>query len=274
VFKKERLDWAMGIQSGSADIGAFFGIIITPFVVSIFGWRESTYLWAFITAIALSLGLLLTRKLTREFLQGTITTEPFQGTYIQTAVAFMKQIKWLLPGIILSGAAWGVILIYLPLLLDAQTDLSLPLIGGLVGLWVATGSLISFFYGWLSDHVGRKQILILSYLLLGICSMLVISSTILTLLIIAIIGLGIAAFLSFPALFSFISQVTDGSKEGRSFGIVFTLTLTGGTIVQFIDGILADIVGVWAPFAVLAGAGGILGCSYLLRFHQPFITQT
>jgi len=273
VFKTERLDWAMGVQSGSADIGAFFGIVLTPVVVSLVGWEEATFFWAGVAAIMLLMGLLVTRGLVGTFVVASVdSVDDVQGSFVSTVWVFMRQIRWLLPGIVLSGAAWGVILTYLPLLLDAQTNLSLPVIGGLVGLWVAVGSLVSFFYGWLCDHVGRKQVLILSYVLLGVCGVVIISVMSFWVLVVCVVGLGVAAFLSFPALFSFISEVTDGSREGRSFGIVFTLTLTGGTVMQFVDGVLADVWGIWAPFAILSVLGFVLAAVFTLRFHHPYVT--
>ena len=63
--------------------------------------------------------------------------------------------------------------------------------------------------------------------------------------------LGISVFLTFPTLASFVSENTDESVEGRTFGVVFTLQLGGGTILLFIGGALSDIIGIWIPFAII-----------------------
>ena len=46
AFKKERIDWAMGIQSALGDFGAFIAILSTAFIVEIKDWSYPFYLWA------------------------------------------------------------------------------------------------------------------------------------------------------------------------------------------------------------------------------------
>ncbi len=38
TYKKGRLDWAMGIQSGSADLGAFLAILTTLYITQLTHW--------------------------------------------------------------------------------------------------------------------------------------------------------------------------------------------------------------------------------------------
>ena len=38
TFKNHRVDWAMGIQSGSADLGAFIALSTTLFITELAGW--------------------------------------------------------------------------------------------------------------------------------------------------------------------------------------------------------------------------------------------
>jgi MFS family permease len=78
--------------------------------------------------------------------------------------------------------------------------------------------------------------------------------------------LGISVFLTYPALASFISEVTEESSESGTFGIVFTLQLGGGTIVLFLSGFLSDIYGIWMPFVVLGVPSLLL--SMLLLFYR------
>ena len=65
------------------------------------------------------------------------------------------------------------------------------------------------------------------------------------------IFLGISTFLTYPALFSFISETTDERYEGKTFGYIFTFQLGGGTILLILGGISADIWGIWTPFTLL-----------------------
>jgi len=70
-----------------------------------------------------------------------------------------------------------------------------------------------------------------------------------------VILLGLSTFLSFPALFSFVSEATHKTVEGKTFGYIFTIQLGVGTVLLFLSGVLADIFGIWIPFALLAVAG-------------------
>ena len=63
--------------------------------------------------------------------------------------------------------------------------------------------------------------------------------------------LGISTFLTFPALFSFVSEMTDKKIEGKTFGYTFTFQLGGGTVMLFLSGFLSDIWGIWIPFFLL-----------------------
>ncbi len=50
TFKKERLDWAMGIQSGSADLGVFVALLTTLYLTEIKGWQFPLYIWSLLAA--------------------------------------------------------------------------------------------------------------------------------------------------------------------------------------------------------------------------------
>jgi MFS family permease len=77
------------------------------------------------------------------------------------------------------------------------------------------------------------------------------------LLLLIILFLGIAVFITYPALASFVSEITDENVEGKTFGIIFTLQLGGGTLLLTIGGIFGDLFGIWSSFCSSA-------------FYQPF----
>jgi MFS family permease len=63
--------------------------------------------------------------------------------------------------------------------------------------------------------------------------------------------LGISSFISFPAIFSYVSEITDDPTEGKTFGYIFTFQLGVGTLILFFSGLTADIWGIWTPFFIL-----------------------
>jgi FSR family fosmidomycin resistance protein-like MFS transporter len=271
TYKKGRLDWAMGIQSGSADLGAFLAILTTLSITQLTHWTVPLYGWACICTIGLLVSVVLTSHLNKELV--FVPKEAKKHTFKEMATdAFhrMKAIRLLIPAFMISGAAWGVIITYFPLLLTERTTLSLPVIGFLVALWAGVGSITSVSYGRIRSFVNRKKLLVAAYITIGILSVLLVVFTQIIILIVVMILLGIAVFLTYPALFSFVSEVTDESVEGWTFGLTFTFQTGGGTILLFLGGVLSDLFGIWIPFFLLGTLSLLFTLVLLLNYQKPF----
>ncbi|MDG6228716.1 MAG: MFS transporter [Candidatus Thermoplasmatota archaeon] len=265
TFKNRNLDSAMGIQSAFGDLGAFLAVLTTLYIAELNGWQFPFFIWAVLGVLILLMGIVLTRKTDETLFRYNHQTN--QKQTISEAYhewkKIMKNMLLFVPLFIISGAIWGVTVSYLPLYLDETTDLFLPTIGLIVSLWIGTGTIISFLYGRIQQVVGRRKLLTISYLLTGISSLLLITFSSIPLIISMVFLLGFSSFLTFPALFSFISEMTHESVEGKTFGYTFTLQLGGGTAFLFFSGIVADILGIWVPFALL-GVSGLLASMLLL----------
>lgn len=271
TYKKGRLDWAMGIQSGSADFGAFLAILTTLSITQISHWTIPLYGWAIICLIGLAGSLLLTYRLATEFvIVPKETTKDSLREMVTDAFERMKAIRLLIPAFMISGASWGVIITYFPLLLNERTTLSLPVIGFLVALWAGVGSITSMFYGRLRSYIHRKKLMVLAYITIGILSILLTAFTHLIILVVIMIVLGVAVFLTYPALFSFVSEVTHESVEGWTFGLTFTFQTGGGTLILFLGGVLSDLFGIWMPFALLGSISLLFGLILLFNYQKPF----
>jgi len=190
---------------------------------------------------------------------------------IDDAYLLLKNIKILIPAFVISGAAWGTTITYLPLLLQEKTILSLPLIGLLVAFWIGIGSIVSFFYGKISKYLGRKNALIFSYVTIGIMDVAIAFTDSVNIFIFILILLGISIFLSYPALFSFVSEITKENVEGKNFGVIFTLQLGGGTVLLMTGGALSDAIGVWMPFILLGGFSSLFSLILLIFYKKPFV---
>jgi len=267
TFKKERLDWAMGIQSGSADLGVFLALVTTLYLTEIKGWQFPLYIWAFAAALVVLIGMFTTRNVDEKFLTVKKTYKKQKiSEKIQESLLLLKKIKLLIPSFIISGSAWGVIVTYLPLFLDEKTNLPLEYIGFIAAIWVGIGCIISFFYSRIQSYIGRKNVIMISYFITGVACLVLSININVFIIILLMVLLGVSVFLTYPALASFISEVTEESSEGGTFGIVFTLQLGGGTIVLFLSGFLSDIYGIWMPFVVLGVPSLLL--SMLLLFYR------
>jgi len=271
TYKKDRLDWAMGIQSGSADLGVFLAIFTTLSIAQLTHWTVPLYSWAYICTLGLVVSLVLTFQLKKEFVIVPKETKKHSIREIVTdAFDRMKGIKILIPAFMISGAAWSVIITYFPLLLTERTTLSLPVIGFLVALWAGIGSITSLSYGKIRSYIHRKKLLVIAYMTLGFFSLFLAVFTYYIILIVVMILLGIAVFLTYPALFSFVSEVTHESVEGWTFGLTFTFQTGGGTIILFIGGVLSDLFGIWTPFALLGTISLLFTIVLLYKYQKPF----
>lgn len=271
TFKKGRVDWAMGIQSGFSDLGTFLALLTTLSISQLTHWTVPLYIWACIGVLGFLTSALLSRHLNRDLV--IVHKNMKKSTPRELAADAFNRIhgiRLLLPAFIISGASWNIIMTFFPLLLSERTLLSLPVIGSLVALWAGIGSIVSLSYGRIRSYINRKKIMILSYGILGVLNIILIVFTQLILLIIIMILLGIVVFMTYPALMSFVSEVTDESAEGWTFGLTFTFQTGGGTILLFLSGVLSDYFGIWMPFAILGVLSLIFTCVLLLKYQSPF----
>jgi len=274
TYKDDRLDWAMGIQSGSADLGAFLAIATTLYIAESTHWTFPLYIWAIVGIIGLLVAILLTQNIDRKYI--IVKKETKKQNLKETAreaFSLMKKIKLLLPAFMISGAAWGVVATYLPLLLNERTTLSLPAIGLMVALWIGIGSISSLSYGRISSRISRKKLILFSYLTIGIMGLLLAYFTNIIIIIVIMILMGISIFLTYPALFSFVSEITDESVESWTFGITFTFQTGGGTIILFLGGVLSDLFGIWMPFALM-GMLSLIMTGLLLAYRNKSVVAS
>jgi MFS family permease len=268
IFKKHKLDWAMGIQSGLADIGAFIAISTTLLISEITNWKYPLYLWSIGGIIVLLLGTCITSNIKEEYLLvNKISKRQTIREAINESIIFLKKIKLIIPAYIISGSSWGIIITYLPLYLTETTELSLTAIGLIVSIWIGIGSISSILYGRICNRFGRNNVIFLSYFTVGITSILITYFTDISLIILIIALMGITVFITFPAIITFISEITHESVEGKTFGTIFTLQIIGSTIFLFFGGYLSDVFGIWIPF-ILLGVSSLVFSMILLIFKK------
>jgi len=267
VFKKDRLDWAMGFQSAFGDFGAFIAILTTPFIVELKNWTYPFYVWAILSIICLFIFIYLTHNLIDENNQNTKEKikKKLLGVSLKDDWNELKKMTLFLPGYIISGLAWSVIINYLPLLLAERTDLPLSIIGLMISAWIGIGVIVCMFYGKITNKFGRIKVIIISYIFIGLMGVFLSIFTNVLILLIVIVLLGVATFLTYPALFSFTSELTEENIEGKIFGYLFTVQLAGGTIVLFLSGVTSDFWGIWTPFTILGALSFITAFLLIIK---------
>jgi len=162
-----------------------------------------------------------------------------------------------------DGMAWGLFpLYYLSLGMKVED------IGILAALYPAVWGLGQLGTGALSDHVGRKPMIVVGMFVqaAGIALMLV--GTEFWLLATAMIMLGLGTALVYPTLLAAIGDVAHPSWRASSIG-VYRLWRDGGYVVgAILAGILSDKLGIHWAIGIVAGLTAMSGLTTALVMRE------
>ena len=260
-FEGPALDRSMGFQSAFGDAGVILGIASSAILAVAFGWQWPFLLWGGINLAAVAVGLSLSR--------GRPSPPHPASRSISDYVGVLRDVRrWLLP-LALVGAVFNIVAFFGPLLLNSKFGLPANVAGVAVALWILAGTVATFFFGRLSVRFGRYRALVASFAALGVATL--VGGTIGNVWIVLVVmwTLGSALFLTYPALFSFVSESSHRRLQGAAFGLVFGFQLVGGAIGVYLAGVLANAFGSDAatqasiPF-LFAGLLGLAGFIALL----------
>lgn len=249
------LDFAMGIQNGSGNLGVFLAFISVGYMAQKFGWKMPLHVWGLIALGAGAIGFLAVRKTSS--LHRDITKPDLQ-VWIKTA----KNIKKLFPGFVYGGACWATTVYYAPSFLNHRLNIPLGQAGVFMAAWIALGTIMPYLFGWLCQRIGRLQIS-----LLGLSG-----STVLVFLlglqkqsfgaVVALLLYGLFLFLIYPAFQSYVSMQTAAPDQAVAFSLAANVTILTGATVNLLAGFLADRFGINSPFLFLS----IIGCLTTLYY--------
>jgi MFS family permease len=256
------LDFAMGIQSGSGNLGVFIAFISAGFLAQNFGWKMPLYACA---GVSVSFGLFSYFFVRKISLRSKTTTKPDFSSWLES----LKDIKAYILGFIFGGACWGTTVYYAPSLFNHRFQVPLGSTGVFLAFWIGTGTVMTYFFGYLSRRIGREKISIAS--LIGSTGFLFIlgTSSVLGVAAISLIIFGGFLFLIFPAFQSFVGQKTSEKNQVLAFSIVANIQMITGSIVVLISGFLSDKFGIHSPFLFLVGIGLLVLVYYLFRQDSP-----
>ncbi|GAB3140648.1 MFS transporter [Micromonospora sonneratiae] len=153
-----------------------------------------------------------------------------------------------------DGLAWGLF----PLLF-AAAGLSLPQIGVLVALYPAIWGLGQVLTGPLSDHIGRKPLIVSGMLTQAVALGLVATADTFPAWAAATVLLGAGTAMVYPTLLATIGDVAHPSWRARAVG-VYRLWRDGGFAAGAVfAGVIADLTSIrgatWAVAALTAASG-------------------
>ncbi len=254
----QRLDFAMGIQSGSGNLGVLIAFVSAGYLAQLFNWKTPLLTWAGISLLLGSISFLSVRK------TSTTTREVFKHD-LSSWLKTMKIIKLYILGFIFGGACWGTTVFYAPSLFNHKFQIPLGKTGISLALWIGIGSIMTYFFGYLSKRFGRWNISLFGFIGSTFFLLLLGGSPRLEFAQLSLLLYGAFLFLTYPAFQSFVGNVVPSGDQAVAFSIVANIQMLAGAIVVLIAGLLSDTYGINSPFILLGILGSFVSIFYLLK---------
>ena len=259
------LDFAMGIQAGSGNLGVLVAFVTAGYMAQTFGWKAPLYGWA---AVVMAAGLVSFAWVRSTNALHKDMCEPKFKTWVSTTLS----IKHLIPGFVFGGACWGATVYYVPSLLHHKFQVPLGTTGVFLASWITLGAIMPYLFGYLCRKIGRSRIV-----LFGLSG-----ST----LVVALLGLawsktaaisslliyGSFLFLIYPGFQSYVGNRVPARDQAVAFSIVANIQMLSGAVVNLLAGFMSDRFGINTPFLFLS-ALGILVTGYFFSDRRALSAE-
>ncbi len=264
-FAPHELDRSLGFQSGFGDFGEVLGTATGAGAGLLWGWQWAFLIWGAANLLAVAVGLLLVRGHPSPPVTQAATTW-------RDLWSSLSDVKfWLLP-LAIGSVSYNVVALFGPQLLHEVYGVNAGVAGLAVALWLLVGTVVALTFGRTSRRFGRFSLTVFAYVAIGVACLAaaVLSDAGLILVILWTLGAGL--FLTYPALFAFVSEASHRRLQGAAFGLVFFFQLLGGAVGSFIAGVLSDVYAAdplltyTAPFW-FAAAVSLATAVYLVAFR-------
>jgi MFS family permease len=260
------VDFAMGIQSGSGNLGVFSAFILAGFLAQDFGWKMPLYVCAM---AGLGLGLSSFFAVRNISLKRENPIGPDFASWMRT----FKEIKVYVLGFVFGGACWGTTVYYAPSLFNHKFKVPLGSTGIFLASWIGIGTVMTYSYGYLIKRIGRRKASILSLICSSFFLLLLGASSNLMIALVGLFFYGAFLFLLFPAFQSFVANKVPESNHVVAFSIVANIQMLTGALIVLISGFLSDKFGINFPFLFL-GVLGILASTIYFLFKGTLLTTS
>jgi DHA1 family inner membrane transport protein len=262
-FRGPQLDRSMGFQSAFGDSGVILGMGTGAALALAAGWQSPFLLWGAANLAAAALGLALVRGR---------ASPPAASADRADYRRIVRDVSWWLFPLALGGAAFTIFTTFGPYLLTRKFGLDDASAGVSIALWILAGALVAFFFGRVSRRFGRFRTLVASYAAIAVAALVGAVSGSLWAVLAVFWTLGSTVFITYPALFSFVSEASHRRLQGAAFGVIFAFQLLGGAFGAFAAGSVAEAFSAvgdletTGPFYLLA-VTALVGSLYLVAIR-------
>lgn len=261
-FPQEERGTALGILSIGGSVGLISSSTLSPYIATIIGWRGT------IMGIGL-LGLTLTAVLWVTLKDNDAEERTGGDGDLRDVLA--DRSFWALGVIQMArlGANY-VFIAWLPLLLQEEFGMSLVAAGATFSLFNIAGMVANPMGGIISDRLGEKSVLLVSFAVLAAASFAftLVKGGLPMYAVILVIGWFIN-FVRSPS-FALIPRLYGVERAGRVSGIQNTFASIGALVLPFLIGYIRDATdSYWAGWITLALILGVTAISALFLRGSP-----
>lgn len=239
------LDDAMGIQSGSGNLGVLIAFITTGYLAQHLGWKVPLYAWAVAGLVITAVGVLVINKVSS---QQPAKPDLSARNWLQV----LKKVSHLLPGFFFGGMGWSVTVYYAPSLLHNSFNIPMGRTGVYLALWIGLGTITGYLYGFWSRKFGRKRVFLTSLAGATICLMVIGFSVNRTLSVVSLLLFGGFLLMTYPSLHTFVGSTVRHEDQTQAFSWISNIQLISGAVISLVSGFLSDLLSIRFPF-ILAG---------------------
>jgi FSR family fosmidomycin resistance protein-like MFS transporter len=239
------LDDAMGIQSGSGNVGVGLAFLTVGFLAQRYGWRTPLYAWSLFGLILAGLGSWALRG---------VSSRSAERPSLSPAAWWksLRAIRHFMPGFFFGGAGWSVAVYYAPSLLNHKYGIPMGQTGLFLALWVGLGTVTGYGYGIWSRRFGRKPVFLASLGGAAAALFLLGFAPTKTLAVIGLLAFGGFLLMTYPSLHTFVGSTVPAAGQTMAFSWVSNIQMISGAVVSLVAGILSDVLGIQFPFIFTA----------------------
>jgi MFS family permease len=255
---------ALGVYNFSGDLGKMVVTAAIGLGVALVGWTNAAVVYG---AVVVLVGVLASYALRHLSNFGRGTSSVFK---IPAATGWgftNKQAFALLSGVhIIDSACRTGLLTFLPFLLIASGAAPTTIGFGLALVFVG-GALGKLVCGLMAERVGVIRTVVITELATGVLILAMVLAPLAGQLVL-LVPLGVALNGTSSVLYGTVAEFVHEDRQGRSFGLFYTLGSAASVTAPFLFGIVSDTASV--PKALLGIAGLVLATvplAGLLRRH-------
>ena len=239
------LDDAMGIQSGSGNLGVGLAYLTVGFLAQRWGWRTPLFAWAVFGLVLAGLGAWALRGISSK-------SEERPSLTPEAWWASLRSIGRFVPGFFFGGAGWSVAVYYAPSLLHNKYGIPIGQTGLFLALWIGLGTVTGYGYGIWSRRFGRKPVFMASLAGAAAALFLLGFAPTKALAVVGLLLFGGFLLMTYPSLHTFVGSTVPASGQTMAFSWVSNIQILSGALVTLVAGVLSDLIGISFPF-ILTG---------------------